>query len=59
MAPAGLSLIEEATGHKFENLARLDHALTHASARYRTGTDYERLEFLGDRVLGICIAEML
>lgn len=59
MAPVGLSLIEEATGHKFENLARLDHALTHASARYRTGTDYERLEFLGDRVLGICIAEML
>ncbi|MEO0544789.1 MAG: ribonuclease III [Pseudomonadota bacterium] len=59
MAPAGLARIEQATGHKFENLERLDRALTHASARHRTGNDYERLEFLGDRVLGLCVAEML
>ncbi|MEL6919853.1 MAG: ribonuclease III [Pseudomonadota bacterium] len=59
MAPAGLALIREATGHDFQNLERLDRALTHASARHRTGTDYERLEFLGDRVLGLCVADML
>ncbi|MEO1701605.1 MAG: ribonuclease III [Pseudomonadota bacterium] len=59
MAPAGVALIEKATGHKFDNLERLDRALTHASARHRTGKDYERLEFLGDRVLGLCIAQML
>ncbi|MEN0000006.1 MAG: ribonuclease III [Pseudomonadota bacterium] len=59
MPPAGLALIREATGHDFENLERLERALTHASARYRTGNDYERLEFLGDRVLGLCVAEML
>jgi ribonuclease-3 len=38
---------------------RLDRALTHASARSKGGRDYERLEFLGDRVLGLCVAEML
>lgn len=51
--------IEEKTGHVFEDLERLERALTHASARGRTGADYERLEFLGDRVLGLVIAEML
>ena len=33
--------------------------MTHASARARDGADYERLEFLGDRVLGLLVAEML
>lgn len=54
-----LAHLEAVTGHRFADLARLDRALTHSSARARTGTDYERLEFLGDRVLGLCIAEML
>lgn len=31
-------------------------ALTHGSG---SGRDYQRLEFLGDRVLGLCIADML
>lgn len=52
-------LIEEATGHVFRDTARLERALTHASATHNTGTDYDRLEFLGDRVLGLIIAEML
>ena len=36
-------------------------ALTHASAHKnnRTRSDYERLEFLGDRVLGLVVAEIL
>ncbi len=35
-------------------------ALTHASARSKdAGTDYERMEFLGDRVLGLVVAEFL
>ena len=54
-----LAHLERVTGHAFADLARLDRALTHSSARDRTGTDYERMEFLGDRVLGLCIAEML
>ena len=51
--------LEEQTSHTFRDLARLARALTHASARQSVGSDYERLEFLGDRVLGLVIAEML
>ncbi len=47
------------TGHRFAAPGRLERALTHASARGRDGADYERLEFLGDRVLGLVVAEML
>ena len=46
-------------GHVFANPARLERAMTHASARKQGGSDYERLEFLGDRVLGLVVAEML
>ncbi|MEM0899721.1 MAG: ribonuclease III [Pseudomonadota bacterium] len=54
-----LASIEALTGHLFNDRKRLARALTHASARSSTGADYERLEFLGDRVLGLCVAEML
>lgn len=43
----------------FSDKTRLDHALTHSSARTAGQGNYERLEFLGDRVLGLCIAELL
>lgn len=48
-----------ATGHVFRDPAHLRNALTHPSARAETGADYERLEFLGDRVLGLVAADML
>ncbi|RLQ87590.1 ribonuclease III [Notoacmeibacter ruber] len=47
------------TGHEFQNAERLERALTHSSARHAHDRNYERLEFLGDRVLGLVIAEML
>ncbi|PHP68292.1 ribonuclease III [Zhengella mangrovi] len=47
------------TGHDFSDPARLERAVTHASARKSGGADYERLEFLGDRVLGLVVAELL
>ena len=54
-----VSALNELTGHRFENIERLERALTHSSAG-RDGTEhYERLEFVGDRVLGLVIAEML
>lgn len=42
-------------------IPRLDEALTHSSfVNEHVGTsDYERLEFLGDAVLGLCVSELL
>jgi ribonuclease-3 len=45
--------IEEQTGHSPRDIALFRRAVTHSS---RGGADYERLEFLGDRVLGIAMA---
>jgi ribonuclease III len=48
-------------GHQFANTALLYEALTHSSAAYgqQHVANYERLEFLGDRVLGLSMAEHL
>ena len=48
--------LEERLGHRFTNAALLDQALTHRSAG---AVDNERLEFLGDGVLGCAVAEEL
>ncbi|MBZ6378489.1 ribonuclease III [Pacificimonas flava] len=49
----------ERLGHDFQRPALLIAALTHPSAKTKDGESYERLEFLGDRVLGLSIAEHL
>jgi ribonuclease-3 len=49
--------IEQRLGHVFKDGALLRRALTHASASTRASN--ERLEFLGDRVLGLIMAERL
>lgn len=51
-------------GHRFSQPGLLTQALTHPSIdqgrrNRRRSTDYERLEFLGDRVLGLVVADML
>lgn len=54
--------LSRALGHRFARPELLDEALTHTSAAGGGGSypyGYERLEFLGDRVLGLVIAEML
>ncbi|WP_297322279.1 ribonuclease III [uncultured Bartonella sp.] len=51
--------LERATGHIFKNEERLRRALTHSSVQDQNHGNYERLEFLGDRVLGLLVAEML
>ncbi|GHD06801.1 ribonuclease III [Tianweitania populi] len=56
--PTGRAL-EDRIGYTFNDPARLEGALTHASARPAGGTDYQRLEFLGDRVLGLVVADWL
>jgi ribonuclease-3 len=41
-------------------IARLEEALTHSSFANETGhPDNQRLEFLGDAVLGLCVSELL
>ena len=46
-------------GYAFRDVALLQRALTHSSVRGKVGTDNERLEFLGDRVLALVVADML
>ncbi len=45
--------------YSFDNPDLLERALTHASATPVSGPDNERMEFLGDRVLGLVIADAL
>jgi ribonuclease-3 len=62
---SGRDKLLEALGHSFARPELLDEALTHPSATTRKSTrrgegrDYDRLEFLGDRVLGLVIADLL
>ncbi len=51
--------LESVIGHSFADKQWLDRALTHASTGAAKTGNYERLEFLGDRVLGLCVAELL
>lgn len=51
-----LSWLEETLGHSPKDEALFERALTHSS---RGELHYERLEFLGDRVLGLIVAEWL
>jgi ribonuclease-3 len=56
------TVLEERVGYRFADAAMLEIALTHISAlkgaRNRAGS-YQRLEFLGDHVLGLVISDML
>lgn len=57
-----MSGIEDRLGHRFADPALLTQALTHRSAADARGGQLdsnERLEFLGDRVLGLVMAEWL
>jgi ribonuclease-3 len=57
---AELARLEEVLEHRFADAALLTEALTHPSVdRPKRRSDYDRLEFLGDRVLGLIIATHL
>jgi len=61
LRPRKYKELEKALGYRFKNQQLLEVALTHASMRGGKGkcSDNERLEFVGDRVLGLAIAELL
>lgn len=54
-----MAALEKSVGHEFGDKDLLRHALTHVSGATQRGDSYERLEFLGDRVLGLVISHML
>ena len=54
-----LNELENIIQYKFKNQSLLRQALTHSGYSSKIGENYERLEFLGDRVLGLSIASLL
>jgi ribonuclease-3 len=58
LSPERLAEISRQIGYCFSDSALLIEALTHGSTQKHMG-DYQRLEFLGDRVLGLIVAEQL
>lgn len=54
-----LRAFEDRIGHRFGNPALLSQAVTHASMSSANRDDNQRLEFLGDRVLGLVMAQAL
>jgi ribonuclease III len=57
-AASDAAVLSQILGYEFTNAELLRHALTHGNGRVRRD-NYQRLEFLGDRVLGLIIAEAL
>lgn len=51
--------LEKILKHQFKKTELLQKALTHGSVNSHVDANYERLEFLGDRVLGVSIASLL
>ena len=55
--------LEAAIGYKFHNISLLQNALAHSSYAnerwHNSLMSNERLEFLGDSILGMCVAEYL
>jgi ribonuclease-3 len=56
MKPNVAAFVEHQLGHEPKNIALFELAFTHSSVG---NSNYERLEFLGDRVLGMVIARAL
>ncbi len=61
-ARAAAAALEARIGHKFADPTLLATAFTHVSAlksARKRGDSYQRLEFLGDHVLGLIVSDML
>ena len=58
-ANSAIQRFSERLGHRFKDEGLLRQALTHASASSKKDHDNQRLEFLGDRVLGLAISQAL
>ncbi|WP_425039860.1 ribonuclease III [Primorskyibacter sp. S187A] len=56
---AALKSLQDKLGYRFRDPALLVRAVTHSSMSSSTRDDNQRLEFLGDRVLGLVMSEAL
>jgi len=56
-----LEVLEQRIGYTFSSHSIVERALTHTSVNNSRNSlnHYERLEFLGDRVLGLCVSTLL
>ncbi|MBP56183.1 MAG: ribonuclease III [Rhodobiaceae bacterium] len=54
-----INKLEKKIKYDFNNKDLLEEALTHSSFKNNSNSNQERLEFIGDRVLGLVIAEFL
>jgi ribonuclease-3 len=61
MSARAVDIIAAGTGYRFTESALVEQAFRHGSVNPESGRrrDYERLEFLGDRVLSLVVAELL
>lgn len=62
MKPERLEQLQQRLGYRFADCKHLHQALTHPSFHNEQevgGGDYQRLEFLGDAILGMLLAETL
>lgn len=59
LTPETLTAVAAKLGHQFRDARALERALTHPSSGRGASRRFERLEFLGDRVLGLVVAEWL
>lgn len=60
--PVNLVEFQEKLRYQFHDIGLLQHALDHRVYRTENGVEtryFEHLEFLGDRALNLCIAEIL
>ncbi len=51
--------LQQILKYQFKDVGLLHKAITHGSVSPEVESNYERLEFLGDRVLGVAVASLL
>lgn len=51
--------LQQILKYHFKDVGLLQKAITHSSVNPKVDANYERLEFLGDRVLGVAVASLL
>ena len=54
-----METLQDILKYRFKDVGLLHKAITHSSVHPNVDANYERLEFLGDRVLGVAVASLL